>query len=213
MLFSSGQRRTKPFTGTRLFGPGNYTPPIGCSQVEFWMWGAGGAGGNSSLNGGGAQAAGTQTSFGTTTAKPGQGGNSNGNPGAGGTAGADGTFSIALRIPGMAGFAGVAIGAPGPASASGGPGRGASGFWGGTFTTDVGFDYSGMGGVGGAGSSFTGTTGGGGGAGEFVWGSFLVKQQAIPIPYVMGTKGQAPGGFGFGANGGDGTIILREWYW
>jgi len=203
-------------------GSGTYTTPTSPSPIyiEFIAVGGGGKGGGAgagSTNG----AAGGDTTFGPSTAGGGQGGGAGAGNGPGGTGGTAtlGAGPIGLAIPGAVGggggyytgTGGIANGAPG-ASAPIFGGAGTPGY-----ASAGGAGVANTGGGGAGGSQTAGTSiqvGGGGGSAGVVWAK--INSPSATYSYSVGAGGSSGGAAGTsgaaGGNGGDGYLIVIEYY-
>lgn len=188
-----GPRRT-----TQRFLSGTaqtYTTPANCKSLIIRMiGGGGGSAGNTGTNGG----TGGTTTFNSVNANGGTGGQ---NPFTGGIGGTGGTGSASLRIAGGDGgqVQDVNYGPNGGSGFFGGAGRGEVNGGG---TSSAGKANSG----GGAGG---GKSGGAGAAGEYV--EIDIQSPAATYVYSVGAGGTAGSG-GAAAVGGDGIIIVEEYY-
>jgi hypothetical protein len=202
---------TSLITGTAL----TYTPPAGIVRIKVRMCGGGGGGGALATNNG---TNGTDSAFGTWTAKGGIAGTAAGGVGgAGGTGGTDGTGTKIIRFPGGEGGDGnnqtatSSIGTPGGSNPFGGCGAAKHNLrTGGNAATNTGGGGSGAG----ENNGVTGATGGGGGAGEYVEFTMTAAQVGASVTYTVGPGG--PGGAAgsvAGGNGAAGVILIEEFYY
>ena len=193
-------------------GSGTCTPSTGVRRWRVRMCGAGGGGGAAAANNG---TAGSDTTFGSWTAKGGGLGTAAGGaPGTGGSGGGDGTGTLVERADGGRGATGLNGSVAGVIAPGGVGGTNAFGTNGGSAvgTAPASPANTGCGGAGAGGSSGT-RTGSGGGAGEYV--EFWVDNPTATAYSIGGggTGGSAGGGGGFaGANGAAGFIVVEEFY-
>jgi hypothetical protein len=189
-----------------------YTTPAGCRKIRVRAWGGGGGGGSGFAGTPSDGGAGGDTSFNSVVAKGGSGGNKGtaGTGVAGGRGTTPGTGTANYRVLGSAGgpsgSAANQTGGAGGVSSLGGAGAGGPTGTAGTAA----FANSGSGG-GGGGPVAGGTGGGGGQAGEH----FIldITSPAATYTYTVGAAGAASAtGTWLGAAGGDGLIIVEEFY-
>lgn len=218
------QNKKAPTVQTFLTGSGTYITPAGVLYIRVRAVGAGGGGcgGTGSTGSGAAGGPGADTSFGTSLIVAGFG---SGGAAAGGAAGAGGAASlgtgpVGLALVGGGGSQGsnyvasvsAGLGGIGGSSAFGGGGRVANGVGG------QGAPNTGGGAAGGASyiaASGTSRGGAGGGSGGFV--DAIIYNPLASYAYAVGaggTAGAAGSGTGSfaGGTGGDGLIIVEEYY-
>jgi hypothetical protein len=187
-------------------GSGTYTTPSNCKFIRVRMQGAGGGGGarvtNNGTNGG-------KTIFNSIEANGGEGGRfgASGTVSRGGAGGTGGAGTATLRIPGSPGLLLTGPSSPGGSSYLG--------FNTGTPETPNGGDGEtgrlGSGGGGGNSDSTSTYSGGGGGAGEYV--EIAITSPSASYSYTVGAGGAgATAGTIAGGAGGDGWIIVDEYY-
>lgn len=186
-------------------GAGTYNRPAGVLYIRVQFVGAGGGGGASTTNAGGN---GGDSIFNSIHAAGGSGGNFATPNYIGGAGGTGGTGTADFRIQGGGGHS-----AGGLSSLTGG--NGGSSFFGGG-APGSGYNQPGQNaaansGAGGSGGNNAGTLGSGGGAGEYV--ELTISNPASSYSYTVGAKGAGgAAGAQAGGNGGDGIIIVREYY-
>lgn len=195
ILPSGGQPTYQRF----LSGSGTYGTPVNCLQLYVRLCGGGGGGGSAS---GGQGGAGSQTSFGSTTALGGTGGFGNGSAGPGGTGGTTGTGTEIIRLQGGYGQEGVTLAG---ATLQGSSFGGVNPFGGGGANPVA---NTGSGGRSDGTASGSSTMPGGAGAGEYV--EFLINNPNATYAYVVGGGGAASGGTS--TAGAAGIIIVEERY-
>lgn len=210
-------------------GSGTYTTPSGATRLFIRAVGAGGGagGGTQSTTTNSVGGNGGATSFDSVYANGGSGGtglssgSNNSSTGISGYGGCNGTGTASIRIPGNCG------GTPGiqlnnyPLWSSQGPyplgGLGGASHLGlnpnapQTRGFPVGYGAGGLGGN----SEFPGCAGGGGGGGEYF--ELLIPNPSSSYSYIVGAGGTGgPAGPGpidlAGQNGGNGVIIIDEYY-
>jgi hypothetical protein len=207
LLASEQATVTQPTTQVLTSGFGaTYTRPANVKSIRVRLAGAGGGG---SGNAGGAGTGGGTTSFGTLSANG--GGGATGSGGSGGAGGSASGGDINLKGGGGGGSHNNALagntpaGGVGGASAFGGGGAGGGGSAGGAGAANTG-------GGGGGGSATDGTaSGGGGGSGGYC--EERINSPAATYTYTVGTGGAGSAGATYaGGRGGDGIIIVEEFY-
>lgn len=201
---------SNPTSQIFLTGSGTYTKPAGVKYIEVEMVGGGGGGGG---NGGGGSTGGT-TTFGTSflACVGGAGGGApSGGGGSGGAASVTGGGFTGIALTGGSGNGAGSVnftpGGVGAASPFGGAGGGGTGSQQGQNATD----NTGSGG-GGAGGTASAPPPGGAGAGGYIKGR--ITSPSGTYAYAVGaggTQGAAGGGNG-GGLGGEGIIIVNEFY-
>lgn len=214
---ASWQSFTNPTVQRFTSGSGTYTTPAGVRWIRVTMVGGGGGGGSSGTASFGASTGGTDTTFGSNTARAGNGGGQSGSA-AGGTV-TIGTATYTLKASTGAYGTGGQYTSTVEAQHSGGVGGstplGGGGAGGAYNNAGVSAEPNTGAGGGGAGvAAFIGAySAGGGGAGGYI--QVIINNPAASYSYGVGsggsggsagTNGQA------GGNGGSGVIIVEEFY-